>query len=80
MKQPRYRWVCTMCGISDEAESSEVARLTIDVHVQMAHPSSQRAVRVRPDPARDLMVLGRDQPDQDARDQAAEENDRDPGA
>jgi hypothetical protein len=42
MKEPLYRWVCTMCGISDEAENSEMARINIDVHVQVAHPSAAR--------------------------------------
>ena len=37
MKEPLYRWVCPMCGISDEAESSEMARLAVDVHVSFAH-------------------------------------------
>jgi hypothetical protein len=39
MKEPLYRWVCTMCGISDQAESPEMARLNIDLHVQLAHPT-----------------------------------------
>jgi uncharacterized metal-binding protein YceD (DUF177 family) len=50
MKEPLYRWVCTMCGISDSAESGEMARLNIDLHVQVMHPSARRTVRVRPDP------------------------------
>jgi hypothetical protein len=45
MKQPVYRWVCTICGISDEAESSEMARLNIDLHVQVAHAETQDAAR-----------------------------------
>jgi hypothetical protein len=49
MKQPLFRWVCTMCGISGPAESSEMARLHVDVHVQVAHPASREAVRVQPD-------------------------------
>ena len=36
MKEPLYRWVCTMCGISDQAESPEMARLNIDLHVRLA--------------------------------------------
>jgi hypothetical protein len=44
MKQPVYRWVCVICGISDEAESSEMARLNIDLHVQVAHTETQEAV------------------------------------
>jgi hypothetical protein len=58
MKQPLYRWVCTMCGISDEAESSEMARINIDVHIQVAHPSTRKAVKVQPDPAWNLPALG----------------------
>jgi hypothetical protein len=62
MKEPLYRWVCTMCGISDEAENSEMARINIDVHVRVAHPSARTAVRARPDPAR-LLVLGDERDD-----------------
>ena len=47
MKEPLYRWVCTMCGISDEAESPEMARLNIDLHVQVAHAASRPAVKVQ---------------------------------
>ena len=65
MKEPLYRWVCTMCGISDEAENSEVARINIDVHVQVAHPSARKAVRVQPASARDLLVLGDEHDDDD---------------
>jgi hypothetical protein len=43
MKEPLYRWVCTFCGISDEAASPELARLSIDDHVQVAHPSARQA-------------------------------------
>jgi hypothetical protein len=65
MKEPLYRWVCTMCGISDEAENSEMARINIDVHVQVAHPSARKAVKVQPDSARDLVVLGDEHDDDD---------------
>jgi hypothetical protein len=65
MKKPLYRWVCTMCGISDEAENSEMARINIDLHVRVAHPSARKAVKVQPDSARDLVVLG-DEHDDDA--------------
>jgi hypothetical protein len=44
MKKPLYRWICTICGISDEAESPEMARLNIDLHVQVAHAASRTAV------------------------------------
>lgn len=50
MKEPLYRWLCPMCGVSDEAESAEMARLNIDVHMGIAHPTSREAVRVQFDP------------------------------
>jgi hypothetical protein len=35
--EPTYRWVCTHCEASDLAESPEMARLAIDVHVSVFH-------------------------------------------
>jgi hypothetical protein len=72
MKQPLYRWVCTMCGISDEAESSEMARINIDVHVQLTHPSARDAVLVQFDPAGDT----REPDEEPGRGQADDEDDR----
>jgi hypothetical protein len=72
MKEPLYRWVCTMCGISDEAESPEMARLNIDLHMQVTHPSARQPVRVQLDPAGDT-----GDPDEDAsRGQADDDDDR----
>jgi hypothetical protein len=60
MKEPLYRWVCTVCGISAEAESSELARLNIDAHMQVSHPAARKAVRARrPDPGRPSEEDGR---------------------
>lgn len=70
MKKPLYRWVCPMCGISDEAETSELARVNIDVHVQLAHPPAAAAARGEPDPAR-LLVLGDERDREDGGDAAA---------
>ena len=75
MKEPLYRWVCPMCGISDEAESAEMARLNIDVHMGIAHPSSRQAVRVQLDPNRDILVL-----DDDPVDGPDDEDDPSPAA
>ena len=49
MKEPLYRWVCTMCGISDQAESPEMARLNIDLHMRLAHPAERERVPVQDD-------------------------------
>lgn len=37
MPEPIYRWVCTFCDASGNAESSEMARLAVDVHVSLFH-------------------------------------------
>jgi hypothetical protein len=76
MKEPLYRWVCTICGISDEAESPEMARLNIDVHMGLAHPTSRSAVRVQVDPNRDVLALD----DESAGGLADDEDDRGPDA
>jgi hypothetical protein len=72
MKEPLYRWVCTMCGISDEAESAEMARLNIDIHVQVTHPSAREPVRVQLDPTADP----REQDQDVTRSQPDDEDDR----
>jgi hypothetical protein len=72
MNEPVYRWLCPMCGIADDAESSEMARLNIDVHMGIAHPTSREAVRVQLDPNRDILVLD----DRPAGDLANDEDDR----
>ena len=38
MAEPTYQWVCTYCDASGMAESSEMARLAVDVHVSVQHP------------------------------------------
>jgi hypothetical protein len=67
-----------MCGISDEAETSEMARINIDVHIQVAHPSTRKAVKVQPDPAWNLPALAGEHEDA-AGGLADEEDDPGPG-
>jgi hypothetical protein len=76
MREPVYRWLCPMCGIADDAESSEMARLNIDVHMGIAHPTAGDAVRVQVDPNRDILVLD----DRSAGDVRDDEDDHRPGA
>ena len=38
----RLPLVSTMCGLSDETKSWEMASIIIDVHVQVAHPFGPR--------------------------------------
>jgi hypothetical protein len=40
MVEPTYRWVCTYCDAFGMAESSEMARLAVDVHVSVQHPQA----------------------------------------
>jgi hypothetical protein len=42
--EPTYRWVCSYCDTSDVAESSEMVRLAIDVHVSVFHAPARREV------------------------------------
>jgi hypothetical protein len=39
VNEPIYRWECTFCGVAGVSESSEMARLTIDAHLAVAHPA-----------------------------------------
>jgi hypothetical protein len=47
MAEPTYQWVCTYCDASGMAESSEMARLAVDVHVSVQHP---HALEPEPEP------------------------------
>ena len=76
MKQPVYRWLCPMCGIADDTESLEMARLNVDVHMGIAHPTSREAVRVQLDPNRDILILD----DRSAGDFGDDEDDPGPAA
>ena len=75
MKEPLYRWVCTMCGISDEAESPDMARLNIDLHVQVMHPSVRKSVKVQPDPDGGTLQARDEQDDEPVRSPAEEDDD-----
>jgi hypothetical protein len=45
--EPTYRWVCTYCEASDAAESPEMARLAVDVHVSVFHAQPREAIRAQ---------------------------------
>ena len=42
MASATYRWVCTYCDASDLAESPEMAKLAVDVHVSLFHGPAAR--------------------------------------
>jgi hypothetical protein len=45
VNEPIYRWECTFCDAAGVSESSEMARLTIDAHLAVAHPDQARERR-----------------------------------
>lgn len=54
MNEPIYRWECTFCDAAGVSESSEMARLTVDAHVAVAHPERARERERRaPEPGSD---------------------------
>lgn len=52
MNEPIYRWECSFCDAAGVSESSEMARLTVDAHVTVAHPEHARERRA-PEPGSD---------------------------
>ena len=47
MGEPTYRWTRTYCDTSDVAESPEMAKLAVDVHVSLFHEPSREEIRVQ---------------------------------
>jgi hypothetical protein len=54
--EPTYRWVCTHCEASDLAESPEMARLAIDVHVSVFHAQPREAITAQGEPDGRILV------------------------
>lgn len=62
MVEPTYRWVCTYCEASDVAESPEMARLAVDIHVSVFHAPPREAITAQGEPdGRTLVEHGRGQ-------------------
>jgi hypothetical protein len=76
MGEPIYRWMCTYCRASDLAESPEMARLAVDVHVSLFHTPAARPVRAQAGPGAVLVEDGL--PSGDDHPQPAEEPSRHP--
>jgi hypothetical protein len=55
VNEPIFRWECTICDAEGDAESSEMARLTIDAHVAVAHPADT-ATRRSTEPGTQLLA------------------------
>jgi hypothetical protein len=54
--EPTYRWVCTYCEATDLAESPEMARLAIDVHVSVFHAPAREAIGAQGEQAGRILV------------------------
>jgi hypothetical protein len=50
MGEATYRWVCTYCDASDLAESPEMAKLAVDVHVSLFHGPAREGIRTHGEP------------------------------
>ena len=47
MAEASFRWVCTYCDASDLAESPEMAKLAVDVHVSLFHGAPREEIRTQ---------------------------------
>ena len=47
MGEATYRWICTYCDTSDVAESPEMAKLAVDVHVSLFHGPAREEIRTQ---------------------------------
>jgi hypothetical protein len=54
--EPTYRWICTYCEATDLAESPEMARLAVDVHVSVFHAPAREAIRTHGEAAGRILV------------------------
>ena len=68
--EPRYRWVCTFCDTSDLAESPEMARLAIDVHVSVFHARARKPIRAQSEASGNILMDRGDAPTPQPSDQA----------
>jgi hypothetical protein len=50
MAKASFRWVCTYCDASDLAESPEMAKLAVDVHVSLFHGTPREGIRTQGEP------------------------------
>jgi hypothetical protein len=52
VSEPIYRWECTICDAAGVSESPEMARLSVDTHVAVAHADvpEQRPAGPGPEP------------------------------
>ena len=56
MATATYRWVCTYCDASDLAESPEMAKLAVDVHVSLFHGLAREEIRTHGEPDGNVLL------------------------
>jgi hypothetical protein len=62
MGEPTYRWICTYCEASDVAESPEMAKLAVDVHVSLFHEPTREEIRAQSGPEGTVLMQQGDGP------------------
>lgn len=56
MAKASFRWVCTYCEVSDLAESPEMAKLAVDVHVSLFHGAPREGIRTQGEPEGTVLI------------------------
>jgi hypothetical protein len=56
MGEATYRWICTYCDASDVAESPEMAKLAVDVHVSLFHEPTREEIRAQSGPEGNVLT------------------------
>jgi hypothetical protein len=56
MAKASFRWVCTYCDASDLAESPEIAKLAVDVHVSLFHGAPREGIRTQGEPEGAVLI------------------------
>jgi len=56
MAKASFRWVCTYCDASDLAESPEMAKLAVDVHVSLFHGAPREGIRTQGEPEGTVLI------------------------
>ncbi|SRR6266498_4967459 len=62
MGEATYRWICTYCDASDVAESPEMAKLAVDVHVSLFHGPTREEIPAQSGPEGNVLMQHGDGP------------------
>jgi hypothetical protein len=56
MAKASFQWVCTYCDASDLAESPEMAKLAVDVHVSLFHGAPREGIPTQGEPEGTVLI------------------------